>query len=98
MKNNVEEEEKINGLSFNTIVFLFSEMRSAEDKYRRTLFCEWNYEDLKNMRNAYKEIIERLGLKEFYDRFDTILTGEILSQIIPNLGKRETEEIEKGEE
>ena len=91
MKNKDTEEKKINGLSLNTVLFLFSEMRSADDKYRRTIFWEWNYEDLKNMRNAYKEIIERLDLKEYYEKFDSELTRELLNKVIPHIGKKESE-------
>ena len=64
MKNKDAEEEKFNGLSLDTVVFLFLEMRNAE--HRNAIFQN---EDTKNEHNAYKEILERLELMKPYEKF-----------------------------
>ena len=68
MKNKDAEEEKFNGLSFDTVVFLFLEMRKAE--HRNAIFQN---EDTKKEHNAYKEILERLELMKPYEKVKELI-------------------------
>ena len=81
MRNKGAEEGKTNGLSRNAILFLYFKNRTAHDKYRRTKFLDWNYQDIKNIRNSYKEIMEELGLTEYYEEIDSALDWELLEEV-----------------
>lgn len=90
MKNKNTEEEKINGVSLETVVFLFFEMMGADNEYRTTVFCGEKFKNLEVKRNAYEEIIEKLGLMESYNKFAKDLTWERISKFISDSRKEES--------